>query len=138
MFLDRVRVNAVVKLGESSIQVPIKRLSVTFIVFEPLEFFDQVEFKLGAQPGPELERDVLVGVGSTVSARRGNNADCAGSRNPLLDREEKLFRPASFLIPSNSRELYSALYIFSHAARKSRVSLDRSHCSLGELPPSKF
>jgi hypothetical protein len=48
----------------------------------------------------------------------------------LLGDNEKLFRPASFLVPSNSRELKPGLLSCSHTPRKSTVSLARSQFSI--------
>ncbi|CAK0743149.1 hypothetical protein CCP4SC76_1290001 [Gammaproteobacteria bacterium] len=59
--------NTVVGLGERSANVPFKLSGLYFLLFKPLEFFDEVELKFWAKPRTELESYVLVGEGSSVA-----------------------------------------------------------------------
>ena len=49
-FLDRVGMNAVVDLGEGALEVPIQLEAVIFVVFKALEFLDEIQFELRAEP----------------------------------------------------------------------------------------
>ena len=51
-----------------------------------------------------------MGIGSAITTRLGNDADCIRRIDPLLRRQGKAFNRASFLNPSNSRGLKSGLY----------------------------
>ena len=53
--------DAVVDLGEGALEIPAELEAVVFLVFEPLEFLDEVEFELNRDPGSEFESNVLVG-----------------------------------------------------------------------------
>ena len=48
--LDGVGVDAVVDLGEGALEVPIQLEVVIFVVFEALEFLDEIQFELRAEP----------------------------------------------------------------------------------------
>jgi len=71
--------------------VPVWR--AVFVFLEPLELLDQVDFELGADPHPEFEGDVVVGVSATVTTRRRSQADCMGLFDPLLHTELEAVQP---------------------------------------------
>lgn len=56
--LDRVSVDAVVDLGERAVEIPGKRKTPIFILFETLEFLDQVELEFDRNPGREFESHI--------------------------------------------------------------------------------
>jgi hypothetical protein len=47
-------VNTIVKLGKGTIQIPGERQAMILILFEPLEFFDEVELELRTEPRTKL------------------------------------------------------------------------------------
>jgi len=61
-----------------------------------------------------------------------------GLFDPLFYRKGKAVQPGLILIPSNSRELKSGLYISSQIPRNSIVFLFLNHCSMSADPFSKF
>ena len=60
---------------------------VVFRILETLERLDQVCLEFRAYPQPEFECDVLVGVGTPISAWTGTQTDRVGLLHPLLDAE---------------------------------------------------
>jgi hypothetical protein len=76
--LDRVRMDAVVDLGQRVLEVPFLRHGARLFVLEALEFLDQVQLEFGTEPGTELERDVAVRIGVAATAGLGEEADGAG------------------------------------------------------------
>ena len=84
---DGVGVDAIVDLGQGALKVPIELQAVVFVVFEPLEFFDEVELELRAEPRAELEGDVFVGKGAAIAASAGDQATRAGAVDPLFGGE---------------------------------------------------
>ena len=88
--LDGVGVDAVVDLGKGALEVPIELEAIVFLVLEALEFLDEVELELRAEPGAELKGDVLVGVGAaTVATGFGLESDGTRGFDPLSGREGK-------------------------------------------------
>jgi len=87
--------NAVVELGQGTVQVPGERQAPIFVFLETLEFLDEVEFELNRYPGSEFKSDVLVCVGAAVTSL--------------------------FLNPSNSRGLKTGLFKRSHIPKNSMV-----------------
>lgn len=67
-FLDGIRVDAVVDLGEGALEVPLELEAVIFIIFEALELDNQVELELRRNPRGEFKGDVPVGKGAPVAA----------------------------------------------------------------------
>jgi hypothetical protein len=67
MLFDRIRVDAVVDLGELAVQVPGEGEALALILLQALEFLDEVQPELDGDPGRELEGDVLMSVGATIS-----------------------------------------------------------------------
>ena len=57
-FLDRVRMDAVIDLCQSALEVPPKLEAVVLILLEAAKFFDQIDFELGADPHTKFEGDV--------------------------------------------------------------------------------
>ncbi len=49
---DGVGVDAVIDLGERALEIPPELEPVVFVVLEATEFFDQIDFELGADPQP--------------------------------------------------------------------------------------
>lgn len=92
--LDGVSVDAVVDLGEGALEVPIELEAVVFLVLEALEFLDEVELEFRAEPGAELEGNVLVGVSAaTVATGFGLESDGSRGLDPLSRREGKAIQP---------------------------------------------
>ena len=81
---DGVSVDAIVDLGKSAPEIPIELETAVFVVFEALEFLDQVKLELRAEPGPELESDVLVGIGAAVAPGTRNQTLRPRQRDPLF------------------------------------------------------
>jgi hypothetical protein len=92
----------VIDFGEGALKAPIKLEAGAFLVFEPLIFFHQQQLKLGADPHPEMEGDVLVGVGATIPSGLGCEANGASMFYPLFHRDHKVVAPAAFLIVPKS------------------------------------
>ncbi len=65
-------------------EVPFQGRGARLFVLEPLEFLDEVQLELGAEPGTELEGDVTVGIGAAVTARLGVQAGRGSGAYPLL------------------------------------------------------
>ena len=86
---DGVRVDVIINLGESALEIPPELEAVVFVVLEPLEFLDEVEFEFHGDPGRELEGDVLMGIGPSVAAGAGRKANRSGFLDPLLRREDE-------------------------------------------------
>jgi hypothetical protein len=61
VLFDGIGVDAVVELREGAVKIPGQRETAAFVVFEALEFLDEVKLKLGAEPRTKLEGDVPVG-----------------------------------------------------------------------------
>ena len=78
--------DAVVDLGESALEVPIELEVVVFVVLEALELLDQVKLELRAEPGAELESDVLVRVSASVSPGARDQAFATSKPDPFLGR----------------------------------------------------
>ena len=68
MLLDGVGMDAVVELGEGTVEFPREGEAAVFVVLEALEFLDEVEFELQESQERELESDVLVGIRAAVAA----------------------------------------------------------------------
>ena len=81
---DGVGVDAVIQLGKGPIQVPCERQAAVFVLFEPLELLDEVEFELDRYPSGEFKSDVFMGESSAVSPGSRNDPDGARFFNPLL------------------------------------------------------
>ena len=81
---DGIGVDAVVDLGEGALEIPAELETVVFVVLEALEFLDEVELELRAEPRSELEGDVFVGKGA-ASVTSGPRLEPNGSSgfNPL-------------------------------------------------------
>jgi len=87
--LDGIGVDAVVDLGEGALEAPPELEAVVFVIFETLEFFDEVELEFRAEPGAELEGDVLVGVGAAVASGARDQSFGPGQVDPFFGGEEE-------------------------------------------------
>ena len=87
MRLHRVGVDAVVQLRERAVEVPGEGEAAVFVLLEALEFLDEVDFELGADPQAELEGDVAVGESAAVAPGAGAQADGPGFFDPFLHTE---------------------------------------------------
>lgn len=87
MGLDGVGVEAVIDLRQGAIEVPCEGEAAVFVLLDALEFLDEVDFELGTDPHPELEGDVVVGVGSAVPPGSRPQTDGVGLFDPFLDAE---------------------------------------------------
>jgi hypothetical protein len=114
-------VDAVVDLGEGALEVPAKLQAVVFLVLEALKLFDEVQLEFDGDPGGELEGDVLMGVGTAVTASTGNKPRGAGRINPTFGGQDEAVQPACFLVPSNSMGLKPGLFSCSQTPRNSMV-----------------
>ena len=71
-------------LGEGALEIPADLEAVVFVIFEALEFLDEVELELRAEPGPKLESNVLVGAGAAaVTSGPRLEPNGSGSLDPL-------------------------------------------------------
>lgn len=86
-FFDGVGVDAVVNLCEGPLEVPAELEAVVFVVLEAAKFFDQIDFKLGANPHAELESDVGMGKRAAIATSGGFEANGIGFLNPFFDAE---------------------------------------------------
>jgi hypothetical protein len=100
-FLDRVRVDAVVDFSQRALKTPFQRCGAGLFILESLELLDEIELELRAEPGAELEGNVAMGVGATVSAGLGMQADGTRGLDPLLCRQIETIAPG---LVSNSLE----------------------------------
>jgi hypothetical protein len=100
-FLDGVGVDAVVELGKGAVEVPGQREAAVLVLLETLEFLDEVELKLRAEPRTELEGDILVGVRAALTSGAGGQSFGAGAIDPCLGGQEETV-PARLI--SNSLE----------------------------------
>ena len=82
MPLDGIGVNAVINLSQIAANIPAQGFS--FIFLEALKLLDEIELELNGNPRGKLKGDVLMGIGSAITARFGNNANRAGFFDPLL------------------------------------------------------
>ena len=99
---DRIGVDAVVELGEGSVEVPGEGEAVVFVVLEALEILDESNFELDRNPGSEFEGNILVGIGSAVASGHRYETDGSGAIKPLFWRESEAvqiclhFNPVEF------------------------------------------
>ena len=89
-FLDRVSVDAVVDFRQRALETPFQRWSAGLFILEPLKLLDEIELELGAEPGAQLEGDVAVGIGATLPAGFGVQADGARGLDAFLCRQSYL------------------------------------------------
>ena len=79
--------NAVVDLGQRTLEVPFQRCGARFFILEALKFLDQVQLELGAEPRTEFESDILVGIGAAATPSFGIEADGICGVDPFLWRQ---------------------------------------------------
>ena len=82
IFLDGIRMNAIIDLGKVALDIPAKLLQL--LGLEPLKLFDEVDFEFGADPHTELKGDVLICVCSTISSGLGFETNCVGFFHPFF------------------------------------------------------
>ena len=87
VLFDRVGMDAVVDFGQLAFGTPAELF--LFLFFQPLELFDDLQLEFYGNPARKLERNILVGIGSSVTPRFGNDADCVRRIDPLLRRQGK-------------------------------------------------
>ena len=97
--LHRIGVNAVIQLGQRAIEVPGEGKAATFVVLEPLEFLDEVEFELHGHPRGKLKGDVLMGERATVTSSRGGDANGPGFFDPLPGGQDEAVESGPFFNP---------------------------------------
>ena len=85
IFLDGVRMDAVVDLGQVSLNVPAKLFH--FLGLKSLKLFDQIDFELRANPHAKLKGDVLVGVCAAISSSLCPQSNRTSFFDPLFDTE---------------------------------------------------
>ena len=122
MGFHRVGMNAVIELGQGAGEVPGKGKAAVFVVLKPLEFLDQIELELRAEPRTELESDVCVRIRAAITSGAGNHAFGAGPVNPGFGGQEKAV-PACLI--SNSLEFEGiktrVVYLFPDAEEEDGV-----------------
>lgn len=84
MLMDGIGLDAVVELRQGSIQIPGKRETHVFGLFEALKFLYQKQLEFNLNPRGEFEGDVLMGKGTAVTTRSGHQTNRTGSRHPLF------------------------------------------------------
>jgi hypothetical protein len=85
--LDGVGVEPIVDLGQGAVEVPVEGEATIFVLLQTLEFLDEVQLELRAEPGAELEGNVPVGKGAAIAPSLGNEAAGAGGFHPFLGGE---------------------------------------------------
>jgi len=98
-FLDGIGVDAIVDFGQCALEVPFQRRSACFFVLEALEFLDEVQLELWAEPRAELERNVFVGIGATTAPCFGIDANGAGGLDPFFRRQREAIQTGLALKP---------------------------------------
>lgn len=83
MSLDGICMDSVVDLGKRALEIPLQRCGTRFLVFETLEFPDQIELEFGADPHSEFKGDIFVGIRSAVAPRCRINTDGASLLYPF-------------------------------------------------------
>ena len=135
MGFHRVGVDAVIELGQGAVEVPSEGKAAVFVVLEPLEFLDEIELELRAEPRTELEGDVRVGIRAAVPSGAGNQAFGAGPVNPGFGGQEKAV--PSCLI-SNSLEFEGiknrVVYLFPDAEEEDGVLVLEPLLNQGSRP----
>ena len=86
-FLDRVRMDAVIDLGQSALEVPIELEAVVLILLEAAKFFDQIDFELGADPHTKFEGDVGMRKRAPIPPSGSFEANGVGFFNPLFNAD---------------------------------------------------
>src|ERR1700729_1794858 len=84
--------NPVVNLRQISLNVPAKVF--LFVLFQSLEFLDEVYLELGTDPHTKLEGDIFVRIRSAVPARSGPQANRVGLPHPFLDTHLVAVQPS--------------------------------------------
>src|SRR6266699_228327 len=87
MLLHRVGMDALIQLRQSAVEIPREREAAVLVFLQALEFPDQVDFELRADPHAELKGDVLVGVSAAVAPSGGFQANSLRFLHPLLDAQ---------------------------------------------------
>lgn len=87
VLLDSICMDAVIDLGQISLDVPAKLFH--FLGLEPLKLLDQIQFEFDRDPRGKLEGNLLVSVGSAIAASFGDDADSPGLLHPFLRGHHK-------------------------------------------------
>ena len=96
----RIGVDMVVYLRQLSFGTPTDGLLLFGL--QSLEFLYDEDFELMANPHGKLEGNVLMGIGTTVTAGFGLQADSIGTGNKLLDTYLESVQPRLTIIVANS------------------------------------
>ncbi len=97
---NRVGVDAIIDLGEISLDIPAQSFSLLF--FEALKFLDEIQLEFDRNPGGEFEGNVFVRVGAAITTGCGGDANGGGFFDLLLGCENKavktglIFNPIEF------------------------------------------
>ena len=86
-FLDRVRMDAVIDLCQSALEVPPKLEAVVLNLLEAAKFFDQIDFELGADPHTKFEGDVGMRKRAPIPPSGSFEANGVGFFNPLFNAD---------------------------------------------------
>jgi hypothetical protein len=97
VLFDRVRVNPVVDLCKVTPDIPTQLFA--FLIFESLEFLDEVEFEFHRDPGREFKRDILVSIGTAMSSGFRNNPPGVCHLNPLFRSQGETIETGLFSKP---------------------------------------
>lgn len=76
--------DGIVYFGKGALEVPVELLTVVFVFFEALEFFDEIEFEFGTYPCSKLKGNIPVCKASSVAPGFWNDTFCIGGFNPAL------------------------------------------------------
>ncbi len=118
----------VIDLRKYSIGTPLHLLECTFIGFESVELFDDIQLEYRIEPARKLERDILVSKGtSSVFSFLGKYTDCTSSLFPLLDRH--LESICTSIISKTDEFVRFKIWIMNSLPRSEKLE-----CILGSYP----
>ena len=95
------RQHPVLHFCQRAADAPLNPAGERLLFLEALEFLDQVQLELSAQPRPEFKGNVFVGVRSAVPASPGDSADTVCFLIPGTDRQGEAIQSS---LTSNSLE----------------------------------
>lgn len=96
MLFDGICVNAVISFRDFTACRPIEGKTVALILFEPLIILDEIELELRGQPRGELEGNIAVRIGSTITTGTGLDAYDVCRLNLFLRSEDKAVASSRF------------------------------------------
>ena len=89
--------DTVIDLGQGALKIPPALEPVVLFILEALEFLDEVELELRAEPRTELECNVLVSVGSSaITSSPRLKSNCTRGVDPFSGCERKVVEAGLF------------------------------------------